>query len=204
MTAAASLRLLTLVLLAVLGFASQPAAANPCTDTNPPYTPYTLKIFNDTTLSNIYPVIATPTNDADEWLQGGFQIQDSQKTTLTYAHQKVYRIYIQPTVGIPPGGSVTVTLPLCSELVKNPVGTVGHPDEYIDWWNGGRVYIYDNLVSAGKPPPALTLDLTNDQKYPVVPLTPGPSCVGCPNQYPPIWRSNPPYRAPYHPTIPPS
>ena len=102
-TPAAWLRRLTLALLTLLGFASHAAAAIQCGD----YQPYTLKIFNNTNNSsekyNIYPVIATPTNDADEWLQRAAQILDSQKATLTYGHKFVYRIYINPTVGIAPG-----------------------------------------------------------------------------------------------------
>jgi hypothetical protein len=160
-TPAAWLRRLTLALLTLLGFASHAAATVQCSD----YQPYTLKIFNDTTDYNIYPVIATPTNDADEWLQGAAQILDSQKTTLTYGHKFVYRIYINPTAGIAPHGSVTVTLPLCSQLADKPDPT--QPDQYINWWNRGRVYIYDNLFSAGKPPPELTADFTKDQANPV-------------------------------------
>jgi hypothetical protein len=71
------LRLLMLTSLALLGFTSktEAIAGIQCID----YQPYTLKIFNDSKVFNIYPVIATPTNDADEWLQGAAQILDSQK-----------------------------------------------------------------------------------------------------------------------------
>ena len=146
MAPTAWLRLLTLLSLACLGFMSRaPAiAAIQCSD----YLPYTLKIFNDSKKYNIYPVIATPTNDADEWLQGAAQILDSQKGTLTYGHKFVYRIYINPTVGIAPRGSVTVMLPLCSQLASNPDPT--KPDQYINWWNGGRVYIYENSQVLGR------------------------------------------------------
>ena len=188
MAPTAWLRLLTLLSLACLGFMSRaPAiAAIQCSD----YLPYTLKIFNDSKKYNIYPVIATPTNDADEWLQGAAQILDSQKGTLTYGHKFVYRIYINPTVGIAPRGSVTVMLPLCSQLASNPDPT--KPDQYINWWNGGRVYIYENLKSLGEPPAELVADFTKDQANPVSPLTltPRPSCAGCsgvPN--PPIYKS---------------
>jgi hypothetical protein len=181
----AGLRLLTLTLLGLLGFASRaPAiAAIQCGDSQP----YTLKIFNDSNVYNIYPVIATPTNDADEWLQGAAQILDSQKATLTYGHKFVYRIYINPTVGIAPHGSVTVTLPLCSQLAADPDPT--KPDQYINWWNGGRVYVYDNLFSFKEPPQELTADFTKDQANPVSPLTSGPACAGCSVANPPIYKS---------------
>jgi hypothetical protein len=182
------LRLLMLTSLALLGFTckTEAIAAIQCSN----YQPYTLKIFNDSKVFNIYPVIATPTNDADEWLQGAAQILDSQKVTLTYGHKFVYRVYINPTVGIVPHGSVTVTLPLCSQLAANPDPTKS--DQYINWWNGGRVYIYENLKSLGEPPAELVADFTKDQANPVSPLTltPRPSCVGCsgvPN--PPIYKS---------------
>jgi hypothetical protein len=169
------LRLLALTLSALLGFASHAGAiaAIQCGD----HQPYKLKIFNDSKVFNIYAVIATPTNDADEWLQGAAQILDSQKATLTYGHKFVYRIYINPTVGIAPHGSVTLTLPLCSQLAADPDPT--KPDQYINWWNGGRVYLYGNLKSLGEPPPELVADFTKDQANPVSPKTPGPSCDGC-------------------------
>lgn len=180
------LRLLTLTLLTLLSFASHTGAiaAIQCGD----YQPYTLKIFNDSKVFNIYAVIATPTNDADEWLQGAAQILDSQKATLTYGHKFVYRTYINPTVGIAPHGSVTVTLPLCSQLAADP--DPKKPDQYINWWNGGRVYIYGNLVSLKEPPAELVADFAKDQANPVSPLTPGPSCTGCSGvPSPPIWKS---------------
>jgi hypothetical protein len=143
----------------------------------PPTYTYALKIYNDSDLYNIYPVIATPTNDIDEWLQGGFQVPKSQTKILTYAHKMVYRLYINPLTGIPPHGSVSITLPLLSQLADIPDPT--KPDQYIDWWNGGRVYIYDALASDNAPPPALVKDYEVDQPNQVTPLTPGPSCAGC-------------------------
>jgi hypothetical protein len=67
MAAAASLRLAALVLLAVLGGASHAGATIPIKCST--FTPYTIKIFNDTKLYNIWPVISTPTNGPDEWLK---------------------------------------------------------------------------------------------------------------------------------------
>jgi hypothetical protein len=105
----ASLRLLTLALCAILGCASEAAAAT-CFD----FPPFELRIYNSSGLYNIYPVITTPTNGADEWLQGGFQVPTADIATRTYGHIFPYRIYIRPGVGIPPGVSVSVYLPLCT------------------------------------------------------------------------------------------
>jgi hypothetical protein len=192
MAAAASLRLAALVLLAVLGGASHAVAATVQCST---FTPYTLKIFNNTKLYNIWPVIATPTNGADEWLQGAAQIQDGQNGTILYGHKNVYRMYFKPLAGIPPnGGFITITLPLCSQLIKNENGIYGTvPDEYINWWNGGRLYLYDNLVSKGGPPQQLVNDFTIDNKpaNTVTPLAlePVPYCAECPDHNPTIFRS---------------
>lgn len=150
------------------------------------YGTYTVKIYNDTTDFNIFPVLATPTNDADEWLQAAFQVPRGKLNELTFAHEFQYRMYIKPRVGIAPGQHVILTLPLCSQLVAAPDGT--KPDEYIDWWNGGRVYLYDSPISAGAPP-MLIKNFDIDQSNIVIPLTPGPACRGCPVPNPPIYKS---------------
>lgn len=181
MTASVAVRWLALGALALFGASQVTAQAAP-----PTYT-YALKIYNNSDRYNIYPVIATPTNDADEWLQGGFQVPQDQIKTLTYGHKMVYRIYINPKTGIPPHGSVTITLPLFSQLAATPDPT--KPDQYIDWWNGGRVYIYDARALRRVPPPALAKDYADDQPNLVTPLTPGPSCAGCADPFPPIFKS---------------
>lgn len=183
-----SLRLILFALLSFFGGTGY-AAAIQCSD----YAPYTIKITNDTSTNptkyNIFPVIDTPANDADEWLQAGFNVPKAQLTTLTYGHAFKYRLYIKPNAGLAPGDSVTITLPLCTQLLANPTGTI--KDEYIDWWNGGRVYIYDSPV--GSPPPAaFTKDFNKDKLNVVTPLlpTPRPTCVGCPLTEPPIYRDS--------------
>ena len=182
----ASLRLLTLALWAFLGCASEAAAAS-CFD----FPPFELRIYNSSGLYNIYPVISTPTNGADEWLQGGFQVPKTDIATRKYGHIFPYRIYLRPGVGIPPGGSVSVSLPLCTQLVGAPdIGTT--PDQWINWWNGGRVYIYASLVTDGQQPAALSADWANDQNNPVTLYTPGPYCVGCSVPQRPVYRGKSP------------
>jgi hypothetical protein len=176
-------RFATLLLFLSFGWTSYAAAAIQCSD----YPPFTLKIYNDTMNYNVYPVISTPTNGVDEWLQGGFNVAKGNLNLQTYGHKFVYRTYLKPVAGISPGGFLTITLPLCSRLVPAPTGQT--PDEYIDWWNGGRVYIYANLKSEGRAPPELTQDLAEDQANRVTPLTVGPSCAGCPHLHPRIFKS---------------
>jgi len=124
-----------------------------------------VKIFNNTG-DKLYAVIETSPSDTDQWLQAAFGTTNVKRDT--YAHTKVYRVYINPDKGIPPGGSITIKVPFYSQLVQNPDAT--KPDQYIDWWNGGRVDLYD--VHAN-----LVLRLNADQKNAVVPLTAGVSCA---------------------------
>ena len=49
-------------------------------------------------------------------------------------------MYIDPGNGILPGGSVSVSVPWYSALT-------GDPDKYVDWWNGGRIIIFDNKAA---------------------------------------------------------
>src|SRR5262245_32359547 len=108
-------RLLILALFAFLACESEASAAS-CLD----FPPFTLKIYNNSAHYNIYPVFTTPTNGADEWLQGGFHVPKTDIGTRTYGHKFPYRFYIKPGAGIPPNGSVTVYLPLCTQLVGAP------------------------------------------------------------------------------------
>jgi hypothetical protein len=179
---AASLLLASLLLC--LGWPGNGVAQSTLPPTLPPYT---IEIHNSSNLYNIYPVIATPTNDVDEWLQAGFAVPAAKIKTDTYGHKFVYRIYIDPQKGIPPHGSASVTLPFYSQLVDAPNPT--KPDQYIDWWNGGRLYLYENPMSANAPPPALVTDYDNDKKHPASPLTPGPTCPDCQQQPIKIFKS---------------
>ena len=73
----APLHLSALALLPFLGWASEAGAAS-CLDFSA--TPFTLKIYNGSLNYVIYPVISTPTNGADEWLQGGFQVPTASRS----------------------------------------------------------------------------------------------------------------------------
>ncbi|MCE0724374.1 MULTISPECIES: hypothetical protein [Legionella] len=90
--------------------------------------PKTITIYNNSENTTIYPVLATSKNEVNEWIQGCF------RTTEPYPTKYVYKLYVNEGTGIAPGSSVTITLPLYSELAK---------DRYITWWNGGRVVLAD-------------------------------------------------------------
>ncbi len=166
-----------------LGYAGNSAAAPP---PNPPN--MTIKIFNDTNTNTpphyIFPVLsAGAKSGSDMWLQAGLLVLQSQVGVDLYPRGSQFRFYINPTGGIAPGQSVTITLPLYSQLV--PTGSIDptQPDQFIDWWQGGRIEIFESLTST--PPAAITADYngTNlparENQKPVSPVAFLPSCVGC-------------------------
>lgn len=115
----------------------------------------------------IYPIIEAPIlSVSDPWLQAYFQ--DSNISTHKYIQTKVHRIYVNPTTGgVPAGGSVSITVPFYSQLTANP--NPASPDQYIDWWNAMRVYIYDDAS-------ILQTRYNADTSTPVTPVTPGLTC----------------------------
>src|SRR5262249_12694987 len=94
-----------------------------------------------------------------------------------------FRIYINPTGnGIPPGGEVTITLPLLTQLVPTDKVDPKKTDQYIDWWGGGRVELFEAPAADGKPPSALTALFTDrPSQTEVTPIasTPVPQCPAC-------------------------
>jgi hypothetical protein len=132
----------------------------------------TIKIFNNSQ-ERLYPVLETPLTPADEWLQGIFRATNLVRDT--YAHTQLYRVYILPQGGIAPGASAVVRVPFYSDLVAKP--RADKPDQYIDWWNGTRVYLYDDGAAVAKqlekdkPVTPLTKSITCEAKSTCGPLT---------------------------------
>lgn len=93
-----------------------------------------ITFYNNST-TRIYPVIQAGIQNPDPWLQAVF---DDNKNS--YAETHLSRVYINPVSGIPPGDSVSVTVPWWSQLENNA-------DKYIDWWNGGRIYVFDDAAA---------------------------------------------------------
>src|ERR1700709_2812792 len=126
----------------------------------------TIKIYNNTdkskTPSNIYPVLTTGTSSSSLWLQAWLKIPKAQMGDKPYPKLHNFRIYINPTGnGIPPGGMVSITLPLLTQLVPTNEVDPKKTDQYIDWWGGGRVELFEAPAAEGKPPAALTALFTN-------------------------------------------
>ena len=110
----------------------------------------TVEIYNNSTSYNIYPVLfAGAPSDTDTWMQACFQLKDAQLDGNPYPRATQYRMYINCCAkgenGIPPGGSVTITLPLYSPLV----GSIDpkKSGQLIDWWQGGGINFYRGPVN---------------------------------------------------------
>lgn len=72
----------------------------------------------------------------DTWLQRALK-----NTTECFPVKRTYYIYINPTKGIPKGATASISLPWWSQ----PAGRV--TDKYVDWWRGGRIYIFDDQTA---------------------------------------------------------
>ncbi len=143
----------------------------------------TIKIINNSKAYGLYPVLSVGQGGVDEWMQAYFGVDRNGLKTDVFPRSFTYRIYITPTgAGIPPGHSVTLTLPLFTQLVTNIVPTQG--GQVADWWQGGGIRMFENLATAGAPPAALESEIKNrpDQKplFPNGITPPGatvPSCL---------------------------
>jgi hypothetical protein len=84
----------------------------------------TIEIHNNSDSYNIYPVLSTGGHGTvDTWMQAAFHVPHSELADNPYPTPNTFRLYLNPTgVGIAPHGSITVTLPLYTQLV--PAGKV--------------------------------------------------------------------------------
>ena len=146
--------LMTVLLMLVLGGASAAQA-----ETIPLKM---IRIHNNSPVT-LYPIIYIGISPLDNWLIAQFGATDN---AYTFANTKIYRTYVNDDKGIAPNDYAVVTVPFYSKLVANPDGRL--PNQYIDWWNGGRIFFYDD---AGQ----IKTDYANDSKSPVNNLvSPGP------------------------------
>jgi hypothetical protein len=143
----------------------------------------TIKIYNNSETSNIYPVLTTGTSGSSLWLQAWFKVPKGEMGDKPYPKLHAFRIYINPTGdGIPPGGAVTIEVPLLTQLVATDKVDPKQTDQYIDWWGGGRVELFEAPNADHKPPAALTALLTTrSSQKPVSPIASAslPRCPDC-------------------------
>lgn len=140
-----------------LSLVATPGGAALGLDAPPPAPPVPymrIQIFNNSPTTNIYPVLSTGTSETGDWLRTWFKVRKADLANYPYPKKSQFRLYINPTgKGIPPGQAITIALPLVTQIVPNPNPKLA--DQYIDWWGGGRVEIFDGPANAG-PPAALT------------------------------------------------
>ncbi len=99
-----------------------------------------IRIFNNHPTDTLWVIIeAGEKKVADEWLQAWFKVK-SDEPNRKYSARQVVRIYVNGTTGIPAKSSAEVVLPFYTRLSSSFDGTA--IDQFIDWWNGGRVYFY--------------------------------------------------------------
>jgi hypothetical protein len=131
----------------------------------------TIKIFNDDPDHFIYPVLTTGRGAKDIWMQAWFSVKTKDLDKNPYPRKKNYRLYINPTHGIPPHTGISLTLPLFTQLDDPIIPNPGSgQDTFIDWWNGGTIQLYTSPGTAQAPaaqPPSLTDALGRPQQKPV-------------------------------------
>jgi hypothetical protein len=146
----------------------------------------TIVIYNNAPDFNIYPVLfAGAASDTDSWMQACFKVPYNQiqpTDNFPYPRASQYRMYVNCCAagenGIPPNGSVTITLPFYSPLVPkiSPTGTA----QFIDWWQGGGINVYRGPSANTSPPTLVESHWTDDNNnnLGVSPSSNPPTCSG--------------------------
>ena len=150
------------LLLLVVGYAGADAQQTTQCPTMPAACTKVVTFYNNGPTA-IYPVIQAGIQNPDPWLRALFH-----DISNSYAETHYSRVYINPVHGIPPGGSVSVTVPWYTRLNASANNT----DLYADWWNGGRISLFDNPI-------VLTDEYTIDKANPLSAAS-GSPVVSCP------------------------
>jgi len=173
----------TLTLLAFGASYATAAPPPPSIDCTGGQTPnMTVKIHNNSTEFNIYPVLfAGAPSTTDTWIQACFKLTDDQLQDNPYPRASQYRMYVNCCAngenGIPPGGSVTVTLPLYSPLAGSLDPKV--PGQLIDWWQGGGINLFQGPAGSYVPQAVLHHWAADQNGNQVTPTSNPPTCDGC-------------------------
>ncbi len=91
----------------------------------------------------------------DPWLQraleytswvSGVPDPKKQKTwpELCFPVRSDYYLYVNPTTGVAPGATVSVLIPWWAHINRDKNTSL---DEFVDWWNAGRIYILDDQTA---------------------------------------------------------
>jgi hypothetical protein len=109
----------------------------------------TIKIFNDS-LQQIFAELEVGKPSPDLWIQDICNVPDADKDKLyPYPTTLTNRFYINGLTGIPPGGSVAITLPLYTQLAATVDPKAD--DQYAEWWQGQNMQIFAEPVGMGAP-----------------------------------------------------
>jgi FG-GAP-like repeat/FG-GAP repeat len=131
-----------------------------------------IRIFNNHPTDTLWVIIqAGATEVKDEWLQAWFKVQ-AKETDRTYSTHQVVRIYVNGTTGIPAGSSAEVTLPFYTRLSSSFDGKSAN--QFVDWWNGGRILFYFDAIGLKNIQDDLKYDQDNTRIQPSDLKTPGP------------------------------
>jgi hypothetical protein len=99
----------------------------------------------------IYPVlsIGIKLGNPDLWMQAQFVSDFPNKNPYPpFPTTLVYRAYINEKNGIPPKHSVQITVPFFTQLKQVTASNIGvNSDQFIDWWNAARVYLFDGATA---------------------------------------------------------
>ncbi|WP_036283872.1 hypothetical protein [Methylocystis sp. ATCC 49242] len=126
----------------------------------------TIVIYNNSKTQTIYPVIQAPIRANDLWLQAHFNVPHA--AGQPFGSTKLYKAYINRQKGVLPGQSVSIRVPFYTQLLPvTPVTNGDYPDQYIDWWNAMRVYLFDGVTAA-----RAAFNYNNDSAGKTIPPTP--------------------------------
>lgn len=110
----------------------------------------TIDFYNNSDKQTLFPVIQAPIMNGagvhDLWMQAQFKSKNlaSQifNTTL------LYRVFVNREAGIPPHGHVRIAIPFYTQLLPTTAVNAGTvDDQFIDWWNAMRVFVFDGRAA---------------------------------------------------------
>jgi hypothetical protein len=188
---ALGLRALCRSALAALGIFALQGEARAQLAPSPPTK--TITVYNNSD-DALYPVIEAPIrlgNDVrDLWLQAQLGVKEAEFKSRPFQTTKLYRIWINHDKGgVPPHGSVTITLPFYTQLKMWTAENSGQvEDQFVDWWNAMRVFVFE-----GKDAAVAAYNYSQDNPPPPTPIKPVlppypvtimkgaavPECTGC-------------------------
>jgi len=156
------------------GFAGNAAAC----DYTDPVPCKKLRIYNNQPANgnNIYVFFESfiqspnlPPSKADLWMQAYFKVQDwdnnfvSPRRFTTTRLRRGY-IVIGNDEGIAPGQWAEIEIPFYTQLLTTTAANLGKiSDQYIDWWNSGRIVFFDSQAAYH------SVKVTNDNGNPPAP-----------------------------------